>query len=311
LVLGGACIDSQCFPKPGYVLTPRSKTPGFVKQNVGGVAANICSVLGQLGNEPTFITAVGTDPAGDMVIQHLQKHGVDTSFIVRSSEYGTAQYVCVMQQDRDLYCAMSDFQIVEQFLEQKNFNTPEFIELLRQSEMVLLDGNLTPKTLNGLLELCQQNDCTVFYEPVGVTKSVSCIRGGKLEGITYISPNELEIEEICRKTNGPSNDEQTLAGFEAQCEWLVSLGCGTVFLTLGARGVYFYTKQQKGLIPAIHIPKNLIRSTSGAGDSFVGGVISGLMESLPLEGSIKRGIEIATKCIKHVETVPRLRESKL
>src|SRR3569623_588789 len=65
----------------------------------GGVAANICFGLGNLGLRPLMVGAVGSD-FGEYR-EWLEKHGVDTSGVAVSATRHTARFVCTTDSDQN------------------------------------------------------------------------------------------------------------------------------------------------------------------------------------------------------------------
>lgn len=64
-------------------------TSEFVKK-AGGAPANVCVQATKLGVESVYLTQVGADGFGDFLIESLKAEGVDTSMIKQSKDYDTS-----------------------------------------------------------------------------------------------------------------------------------------------------------------------------------------------------------------------------
>lgn len=60
---------------------------------VGGSPTNICVGARRLGLKTALLTAVGTDPVGDFILNFLHKEGIDTQFIPRKEDHRSSAVV--------------------------------------------------------------------------------------------------------------------------------------------------------------------------------------------------------------------------
>src|SRR3954469_5039306 len=96
----------------------------------GGVAANICFGLGQLGLSPVLVGAVGEDFADYR--SWLQRHGVDCESVHVSDSKHTARFVCTtdttMAQFASFYPgAMSEARLIELGPIVERVGAPDFV----------------------------------------------------------------------------------------------------------------------------------------------------------------------------------------
>ncbi|WP_369308833.1 sugar kinase [Providencia rettgeri] len=91
-----------------------------------------------------------------------------------------------------------------------------------------------------------------------------------------------------------------LTGFaqpEAIADFYLAQGVQTVVIKTGEQGAYYKTSNnQQGVVPAC-VVKNVV-DTVGAGDGFAVGVISALLEGLPLPQAIERGNFVGARAIQ-------------
>ena len=103
----------------------------------------------------------------------------------------------------------------------------------------------------------------------------------------YVLPGENEGLTLCG-----SADPKIIGAF------YLGLGAKTVIVKTGADGAETFTKDGSFHTPA-YPPKKIV-DTVGAGDGFATGVISAVLEGLPLEDAVRRGSAIGTIQIMHV-----------
>lgn len=66
-----------------------------------------------------------------------------------------------------------------------------------------------------------------------------------------------------------------------------NLGAKAVITKVGSQGAYVTTATEEYLVPGFKVDK--VVDTVGAGDGFAAGVITALMEGLPLKEAVRRG----------------------
>lgn len=71
---GGAVLDLSA--RSEVPLQLGTSNPGVVSHHVGGVAHNVALTLHRLGTSLTFLSAVGKDPQGTLVLSQMQREGL-------------------------------------------------------------------------------------------------------------------------------------------------------------------------------------------------------------------------------------------
>lgn len=110
---------------------------------------------------------------------------------------------------------------------------------------------------------------------------------GIQNGATFIKPNEEEFEALAEKTNSKTHEDLI--------QKLFSFGVENIIHTKGKDGTYLYN--QAGT-KEFTLPEIEVNSSIGAGDSFVGGLVAGLVEGKSIEDSICYGIAAASSTLK-------------
>ncbi|KAK6359828.1 hypothetical protein TWF696_000964 [Orbilia brochopaga] len=200
LVVGGVGVD--------YVGTfthkrlQKASAPGNIKLSVGGVAKNVAATIQQIGegNTPVrFLTAVGKDSAGLMVLQDLKRIGLSVEDVEVKENSRTAGYMALHERrSGNLALALSDAQIVY------NIRPERVVAAIEkyQPEIVCFDLNLHIDTIEALCKTAKANGAIVVCEPTSALKIHKL--GALLQKfepypnhfIDILAPNELEMREL-------------------------------------------------------------------------------------------------------------------
>jgi ribokinase len=76
-----------------------------------------------------------------------------------------------------------------------------------------------------------------------------------------------------------------------------------VLITLGAQGVFIADPQGERLLSAQKV--NVV-DTTAAGDCFIGGLVAGLCDGMPLDWAARLGIAAASLCVTRAGAQPSL-----
>jgi fructose-1-phosphate kinase PfkB-like protein len=103
-----------------------------------------------------------------------------------------------------------------------------------------------------------------------------------------IKPNRYEIELLCGKKL------PDVRGIHAEAMKLIGRGVRLVAVSLGGDGAYMTDGREAFAAPALKVE---VKSTVGAGDSFVAGMLLGLVSGKPLEEIFRCGMAAAASSL--------------
>ena len=138
-------------------------------------------------------------------------------------------YVALFDSSGDLQNAVADADIAKDFVNQDFVR--EFDSQIRNANVVIVDANLSERTLSEIGKLCT---ATCWLEPTSVAKARSCVRAGLLKYVTVISPNEDELNGMIRELGDTSEDEDLETKSKRLLKEMPS--SSSVVVTLGGRG---------------------------------------------------------------------------
>lgn len=291
VIVGGMVMDLR--GRPEHLLQLYTSNPGSLQQIPGGVGRNIAENLLRLGWNPLIISAVGDDLTGDALLNHSEVLGLSLEGVAQISGERTAVYLAILDQIGDLHTAIADMSIFEHLSPERILS---YAEEIVQAPIVIIDTNLPQRTITTLCHLCAEREIPLFVEPVSVEKSQKL--HGLLSKVTYLSPNQDELGALAGL---PVRDQQEI---RQATEHLLDQGVGNILLTMGKNGAILANHDGLYQFPAFSAN---VRDVTGAGDSFVAGVVAGLLWGQSLDRALLYGLATAKLTVETTETVaPRL-----
>ncbi|MBT9551577.1 MAG: 1-phosphofructokinase family hexose kinase [Hydrogenophaga sp.] len=250
---------------------------GDTLHDAGGGGINVARVLTRLGGQCTALCPTGGS-SGQWLERRMRDEGLSgvflpiadetrVSFTVHEHSTG-AEYRFVMPgphlTDREWQACLDHLA-----------RLPGFPELLVAS------GSLPPGVPTDfyarLARLCRAKGARMVLDTSG-----PALTAALAEGVYLFKPNLKELTELAGRPL------DTPAQWQAAARQLVLDGqAEVVALTLGHLGALLVTREAMWSAPPLDIP---VASAVGAGDSFVGGLVWGLQQGLPLEQAFTWGI---------------------
>ncbi|MEV7423649.1 MULTISPECIES: carbohydrate kinase family protein [unclassified Streptomyces] len=247
----------------------------------GGVGANICFGMGQLGARPLLVGAAGQD--FDEYRAWLDRHGVDTTSVRISEVLHTARFVCTTDADHNqigsFYAgAMSEARQIE---------LKKVADRVGGLDLVLIGAD-DPE---GMLR--HTEECRSRKIPFAADFSQQIARMERdeirtlLDGATYLFSNEYEKGLIEAKTGWDDAEILSRVGHRVT--------------TLGKNGVRIERVGDEPIV--VGCPDETVKADpTGVGDAFRAGFLSGLTWGVGLERAAQVGCMLATLVIETVGT---------
>ncbi|GAA3370506.1 carbohydrate kinase family protein [Streptomyces sannanensis] len=247
----------------------------------GGVAANICFGMGQLGTNPILVGAAGSD--FDEYRAWLDRHGVDTRHVRISEVLHTARFVCTTDADHNqigsFYTgAMSEARLIE---------LKAVADRVGGLDLVLIGAD-DPEAMLRHTEECRTRGIPFAAD---FSQQIARMNGDEirilLEGAAYLFSNEYEKGLIESKTGW--TDEDILAKV------------GHRVTTLGSQGVRIERVGEEPILVGCPEEQGKVDPT-GVGDAFRAGFLAGLGWGVGLERAAQVGCMLATLVIETLGT---------
>ncbi|SMB98764.1 pseudouridine kinase [Thermanaeromonas toyohensis ToBE] len=294
VVIGGANIDIK--GRPFKELIRHTSNPGQVDISLGGVARNIAHNLALLKVPVTLLTVVGNDGEGRKILEETRRAGVNVEHVLISPTRPTGVFLAMLDAKGEMEIGIAQMEVLEEcdakYLEGQR-------ELIRNSELVIMDTNLPTDSMKYVAEICRKENISLLVDPVSIEKARKVRE--ILDKIDYITPNRGELAAILDVS--PGEEVPRLAKI------IREKGVKTVIVTLGATGVYLASEEGEEFIRPYEAE---VIDVTGAGDAFASGLVYGLFNGYTLRLSVKFGLAAAALTISSPYTVnPFLSEERL
>ncbi len=249
----------------------------------GGSAANCAAIAGSLGLPVTFLGSLGSDGWTRPLLQDLERFGVVTKHI-RQTKGNTGTCVAVVDQsgERKFYSYRGVNELSAPDMPPAGvWKTHHGLHLSGYS---FQEPN-SRRTAYGLLREAKAHGLSVSLDPAYLfAKKAGAELDELLPQLDFLFPNR---EEAALLTN---REDPLLAA-----HLLRKKGVGTVIVTLGSEGCLVLSERVEQFINLKPVAE--VVDTTGAGDAFCGGFLTGWLNELSLVQSCKLGCAAAAHIV--------------
>ena len=258
----------------GFNPTPVSAS-GYIAEsaslNPGGEAVNEAVAAAKLGLKTGIRCALGNDAAGEMVLNELRKHGVDTGIVARTP--ATPVTTMFVRED-------GSRQSITNQAHRYNFHPERELSLLTGARALIL-GSLfrapfdEPDVIHTVVSSAKAGGQLVVADtkiPNFRFLALEDIRDS-LALIDYITPNEDEARHFTGK------DEP-----EEMADVFLDYGVRNAVIKLGSKGCLLKNREM-----SLRLPAERVRAVdaTGAGDNFATGLVSEILRGSAPEQALR------------------------
>jgi ribokinase len=234
----------------------------------GGKGANQAVSAARLGCDVCMLGAVGADMYGDRLLENLSENRVLTEGVSRVDGSSGVAVIAVVEGDNFIILEKgANGKVDEDMILQKR-------ALIESCDIVVMQFEIPMEAVMLTARLAHEAGKTVIVNPAPVTEFPH-----ELYGYTDIFiPNHHEAGLLLGR-----QIETVLDGERALLEF-VALGVKNPLITMGELGCVFYDGQKVCYVPAYKV--KAVDST-GAGDSFIGGLCAAFSDGKTLTEAVK------------------------
>lgn len=245
-----------------------------VRVDVGGKGLNVATVLKRLGVSARCVGCLGEENA-ETFLRMVQKEEVGFDYLMVPGEVRT-----------NLKLIESAGKCITEFNEpgisMNERQIDDFIELLKEksanSEYIVMSGRLPAGCPTSTYQYCiqavQEKKCILDADGEALLHGIK-------EKPYLIKPNLPEMEALMKK------ELRTLRSLRDAALFLMEYGAQNVVVSMGKYGAMYVNKETTLFAPALMVEA---RSTVGAGDAMVGGILTGLSQGANLSEAFRYGV---------------------
>ncbi|MEV0317782.1 sugar kinase [Streptomyces sp. NPDC050658] len=263
------------------------KLGGSMDLSVAGAESNVAIGLARLGHSVRWAGAVGDDEAGELVLRTLRAEGVDVTAASRDAGAPTG---LILFEPRlpdvtrvHYYRAGSAGSRIAPAAVESAFATGPAPRVLHLTGITPALGPSARDACRRALELAREHGTTVcldvnFRSRLWSSEQASTVMRSWIPYVDVLVASDDELP-LCVPEGTP--------GTGAQVKQLLGLGVGEVVVKLGADGATAYTAGGE-----LHAPARPVRAVDavGAGDAFVSGYLSALLDGEDVAGRLDRAV---------------------
>ncbi len=253
LVAGENLIDFIPFNKKKYTYF------------VGGSALNTAVTLGRLNSETYFCSQISNDFFGKIIFDYLRKNNVKTNLIKKTNQYSTIAIVSSKKKpDFNIYTkdtASINF---------KNYNlTQNLINKFKLAHFSSIGLALDPSgiTFLKIMKQIKKNKKTIISFDPNIRAAIINSKSEFIKRFNKI----LQYSDIVKMSDDDLKYLTKQKYDKKIMSWIKKYSVKIFILTLGSNGSVLYTNKYK----IVHKGQKIkVIDSVGAGDTFIGGIIS-------------------------------------
>ena len=253
-----------------------------------GDTFNVVAMASRLGTRCGYVTRVSDDPFGDYLLEEWRKRGIDTTYARQVRGFNAVEFSSsepVGEGSKVVYRKGAAASMM----------TPDDIEpayisgakILHVSGISQGISKSCRAAVSAAVQIAHESGVLVSYDTnlrVNLWESIDEARDAMDELLPYI--------DIIT----PSFPHEPAALIDRHAErevidWFLERGVGTVALKCGAEGAWVGTPRETVRIPGV-APRGLLH-TSGAGDTFVGGLLHCIAQGMDAVEGARWGVACA------------------
>jgi len=257
----------------------------------GGKGSNQAVAAARMGGAVAFISKLGRDPFGDMARKQFAEEGIDTRFLLETTEHATGAATILID------AVKGDNAIVVFPGSCAHLTAVEIDKarsLIAHSAIFMTNLELpVPIVMHGL-QIARGLGVTTILNPAPAVPVPD-----EMFGLCdYLTPNETEAAGLSGLPVATDDDARLAA------DALLARGCPNVVITLGGRGALIGSKTVSRHVAAIEAGSTV--DTTGAGDAFCGAFAVALAEGRDLVAATRYGCAAAGIKVTRRGTAPAM-----
>lgn len=247
-------VKSPRFPQPGETISGED-----LKIIPGGKGANQAVAAARQGMDVTMIGRVGGDSFGAFLVENLKSNRVDTSHVLADdSATGTAIILVDANGQNSIVLSPG----ANGKVSPADVDSASFLN----SKLILLQLEIPTPTVLRAAQKAREHGMTVLLNPAPAKPLPTEL----LANVDYLIPNESELSLLT------GIQVKDVSSAETAAKKLLKQGVKTVIVTLGSNGALLVSDIQ---VTHVDTYKVDVVDTTAAGDAFIGGFASKIIES--------------------------------
>jgi ribokinase len=239
-------------------------------QVYGGKGANQAVAAARAGGNVAFVNCVGEDAYTPQMVKNYKTDGIDTSFVFHEKGMASGHALIMIGGEGMNYLSVApgaNYQLTPAKID-------EALPLMNEAAMIVMQYEIPEETIKYVIDLANAKNIPVMW-------NMAPARAFDLSYIPKI--NILVLNEVEAAFLAEMKVE-TVEEAEKAANILVEKGVEKVIITLGSKGAFVVTKDEKVSVPSYKVKAV---DTTAAGDTFCGSFAVALVEGKSLKEALQ------------------------
>lgn len=248
-----------------------------IRMTPAGTCAATALNLARLGHRTLTFGRVGNDELGFWLRERLSRFGVDITHLQSSDSAPTSATMLPIRPNGErpaLHVRGANTLITEDSINWDAVARTSHLHIGGTSLLPGIDGEPTGRILKKAKSLGLTTSLDLIFDP---SQDYEALLGPCYEWLDYFLPND--------------EDALRISGAESALEaarYFIARGVANIAITLGGEGALFASTNADTF--TIGAPSVQVIDTTGCGDAFSAGLISGVISGLSPQDAVRRGI---------------------
>jgi sugar/nucleoside kinase (ribokinase family) len=290
-VIGAAVVDIFAAPVDKEIFEKGSVPVGNIGLSFGGDALNEAVILSDLGIETELISLLGDDEAAGTILRCLKARGVDSSKITKDWGIATGMNIVLVDDMGERYFITNLESSLRKLSKEHIMQHIDGMGDIVSFASIFVSPKLTINDMEEVFKTIKKKPGRILVADMTTAKNGESVKDIEtlLGYIDYLIPNEKEAYML----TGEKDPQKSASSF-------LEHGANCVIIKCGKEGCVYKNSSEEG--SACAYPGANVVDTTGAGDSFVAGFITGLSKGLSLKSCCTYGCAVASVVVEHMGT---------
>ena len=269
VVIGSSNIDlimkMNHLPEKGDTVTDAE-----FMQVYGGKGANQAVAAARAGGNVVFINCVGEDAYTPQMVQNYKDEGIDTQFVFEENGIASGHALIMIGSDGENCISVSpgaNYRLTPQKIDEASL-------VFEETSMIVMQFEIPEETIKYVIDLANQRNIPVLWNVAPARE----FDFSYISKINILVLNELEAGFLAEMSVENEGDAEKAA------DLLIQKGVEKVIITLGSKGAFVVTKNEKVRVPSYKVDAV---DTTAAGDTFCGNFAVALVDGKSLKESLQ------------------------
>uniref|UniRef100_UPI003AAB3AB8 adenosine kinase isoform X4 n=1 Tax=Centroberyx gerrardi TaxID=166262 RepID=UPI003AAB3AB8 len=275
-----------------------------VEYHAGGATQNSIKIAQWMIQEPhkvgTFFGCIGSDKFGEILKQKAEETHVDAHYYEQDEEPTGTCAACITGDNRSL---VANLAAANCYKKDKHLDLEENWALVEKAKVYYIAGFFLTVSLESILKVAKHASENNKLFSLNLSAPFICqfFKDNLMQVMPYVDilfSNETEAAAFGKEQGFETEDLQEIAKETQALPKVNKKRQRVVVFTQGKDGTIMAHGDKVETFPVLKIdPKNIV-DTNGAGDAFVGGFLSELVQDKALDQCVKAGHYAANVIIR-------------